>query len=162
MPYQEAANELDTIAQFISEICNASHSEYKHISKLIHQKQKAIAVIFDSSTKMLELEQKLRAKGIIAKVSASDNFYHTKEINDIFNVLKAIAILSKQQNKLTNTQKYYIVGAMRSNILRCDDNSIKQYLDTNTVDDKLTEYMKIFQTMPLSQAVNISMMIQIL
>jgi len=37
---------------------------------------------------MLELKQKLRAKGITEKVSDSDNFYHTKEVNDIFNVLK--------------------------------------------------------------------------
>ena len=150
---EESANELDTIAQFVSEIYNATHSDYKHISELISKKEKAIAIVFDSSTKMLELKQKLRAKGITAKVSASDNFYHTKEVNDIFNVLKAIEILSTKKDKIENAQRYYIVGAMRSNILRCDDNSIKKHLDNNTVDDKLTHYIKIFKTMTLSQAV---------
>ncbi len=152
-PYKEEVSELDTIAQLISEIYNNEHTEYKHISELIANKEKAIAIIFDSSTKMLELKQKLREKGITAKVSASDNFYHTKEINDIFNTLKAIDILSRKRDKLTNAQKYYVVGAMRSNILRCDDNSIKNYLDTNTISDKLSEYINIAKNRTLSQTV---------
>ena len=150
---EEPLNELDTIAQFISEIYYKKRDDYKHISKLIDDQDKAIAIIFDSSTKMLELKQKLRAKGITAKVSASDNFYYTKEVNDIFNVLKAIDILSQEPKKLKDTQKYYVVGAMRSNILRCDDNSIKGYLDTNTLPDKLTHYIEIYKTMTLSQTV---------
>lgn len=150
---EEPANELDTITQFVSEIYNSNIEEYKHISELIIKKKKAIAIIFDSSTKMLELKQKLRAKGITAKVSASDNFYYTKEVNDIFNTLKAIDILSRDPEKLSSAQKYYVVGAMRSNILRCDDNSIKEYLDVNKVNDKLTHYIEIFNSMPLSQSV---------
>jgi len=149
----EQTNELDTITQFVSEIYNGKNSDYQHISQLIKNKEKAIAIVFDSSTKMLELKQKLRAKGIIAKVSASDNFYHTKEVNDIFNTLKAIDILSRKPEQLSDSQKYYVVGAMRSNILRCDDNSIKSYLDTNTVDAKLTHYIEILNNMTLSQAV---------
>ncbi|NPA60509.1 MAG: UvrD-helicase domain-containing protein [Epsilonproteobacteria bacterium] len=152
-PYKEELSELDTIAQLISEIYNNEHTEYTHISKLISKKEKAIAIVFDSSTKMLELKQKLRERGITAKVSASDNFYHTKEVNDIFNTLKAIDILSRKEDKLSNTQKYYVVGAMRSNILRCDDNSIKNYLDTNTVDNKLSEYINIAKNRTLSETV---------
>jgi len=151
--YQEDISELDTIANFISELYNGTNNNYKHISQLIEQKEKAIAIIFDSSTKMVELKQKLKAKGITAKVSASDNFYHTKEVNDIFNLLKAIDILSRKPKELNDTKKYYLVGAMRSNILRCDDNSIKQYLDTNTLPAKLTQYVEVFNTLPLSQAV---------
>ena len=150
---EKPANELDTITQFVSEIYNGKNSDYKHISELISNKEKAIAIIFDSSTKMLELKQKLRAKGITAKVSASDNFYYTKEVNDIFNVLRAIDILSRDPDKLSSSQKYYVVGAMRSNILRCDDNSIKQYVDANKMDDKLIHYVEILKTMTLSQAV---------
>ncbi len=147
------ANELDTITQFISEIYNNKNDDYQHISKLIASKEKAIAIMFDSSTKMLELKQKLRAKGITAKVSASDNFYYTKEVNDIFNVLKAIDILSRNPDTLSSSQQYYIVGAMRSNILRCDDNSIKEYLDANEVNHKLTHYVEMFKSMTLSQVV---------
>ena len=150
---KEPLNELDTIAEFVSEVYSAKNSDYKHISKLIGEKEKAIAIIFDSTTKMLELKQKLRAKGILAKVSASDNFYHTKEINDIFNVLKAIDILSREPEELTSTQKYYVVGAMRSNILRCDDNSIKKYLDSQRVDERLKHYTQLLKSMTLSQGV---------
>ncbi|PHR54385.1 MAG: hypothetical protein COA44_13290 [Arcobacter sp.] len=149
----EPLNELDTITQFISEVYHAKHSAYKDISEKIYKKEKAIAIVFDSSTKMLDLKQRLRAKGITAKVSASDNFYYTKEVNDIFNVLKAIDIISRKPKYLSGSQKYYVVGAMRSNILRCDDNSIKEYLELNKVSDKLNEYVKIFKSMTLSQAV---------
>ncbi len=151
---EEPLNELDTITQFVSEICYNKRSDYKHIFELINNREKAIAIVFDSSTKMLELKQKLKAKGITAKVSASDNFYYTKEINDIFNVLKAIDILSRKKEKpLSDSQKYYVVGAMRSNIIRCDDNSIKKSLDTNKVSDKLMHYVEILKSKTLSQAV---------
>ena len=149
----EQENELDTITQFVSEIYNGKRSEYQHISQLISKQSKAIAIIFDSSSKMLELKQKLRDRGITAKVSASDNFYHTKEINDIFNTLKAIDILSREPDTLSNSQKYYVVGAMRSNIIRCDDNSIKHHLDSNTISEKLMHYVEMSRSMTLSQAV---------
>ena len=151
--YKEELSELDTIASFVSELYHNTNSDYAHISKLIANKEKAIAIIFDSSTKMLELKQKLRAKGITAKVSASNNFYHTKEINDIFNVLKAIDILSSKKTELSKSQRYYIAGAMRSNILRIDDNTVKKYLDTDTIPENLTRYVEVFKILPLSQAV---------
>lgn len=145
--------ETDTIAQFIYEIYNGKLDAYTHITELIAKKEKAIAIVFDSKTKMLELKQKLREKGISSKVSASDNFYHTKEINEIFNVLKAIDILSRKPEELSDTQKYYVVGAMRSNILRVDDNRIKQYLDADSVDENLRHYIEVFKSLPLAQAV---------
>ena len=149
----DSVDELDTIVQFISEIYTQKRDDYSHISQLIHEKKKAIAILFDGGPKMLALKQKLQEKGISAKVSASDNFYHTKEINDIFNVLKAIDILSKKPQELTQTQKYYVVGALRSNIIRCDENSIKAHIDENSIDYKLQHYIDIFNTLPLSQAV---------
>jgi ATP-dependent exoDNAse (exonuclease V) beta subunit len=168
-PYQGDINELDTIVEFIAQIYQNKNSDYAHISELITKKKRAIAIIFDSSTKMIDLKQKLKAKGITAKVSASDNFYHTKEINDIFNVLKAIDILLQKEKKLENpsenienieeqeqwnaSEKYYIAGALRSNILRVEDNLIKQYLENYTINEKLAHYMDIFKSMPLLNAV---------
>jgi len=152
-PYEEEFDEIDTIAQFIEEIHKGERPEYGHISELIQQKEKAIAILFDGGEKMLQLRVKLKERGITAKISKSDNFYHTKEINDIFNVLKAIDILSKEPDKLSDSQKYYVVGAMRSNIIRVDDNRIKQYLDNNSIDDRLSHYVEKFNTLPLAQAV---------
>jgi len=152
---EDEVDELDTIAEFISEIYECKRDEYQHISKLIQKQKKAIAILFDSSTNMLALKNKLKAKGITAKVSTSEDFYETKEINDIFNVLKAIDILSRNPKIVdkSKSQLYYIVGAMRSNIIRCDDNSIKHYLDTDTIPDTLKHYIKLSKTMTLSQIV---------
>ncbi|MBD3839473.1 MAG: UvrD-helicase domain-containing protein [Epsilonproteobacteria bacterium] len=151
--YQQEANELDSIADFISQITNHELKEYHHISQLIGEKKKAIAVVFDSSSKMLELKLKLRARGITAKVSASDNFYHTKEVNDVFNTLQAVYILSKEPHTLSEAQKYYVVGAMRSNVLRIDDNSIKKHLDNKTLPQKLEEYIEQYLKLPLAELV---------
>jgi len=151
--YEEPSNELDTITSFIDDVCKNKNPSYAHISKLIANKQKAIAIVFDSSSKIPELKLKLRSKGINARVSKGDNFYHTREINDIFNVLKAIYILSKKKDKITSSERYYLVGAMRSNIIRCDDNSIKEHLDSNTVCKKLLEYVEIFKDNTLAKGV---------
>ncbi len=152
-PYQEEVLEIDRIAQFISEVYHGENSDYTHISDLIAKKEKAIAILFDGGDKMLELRVKLQERGISSKISKSDNFYHTKEINDIFNVLKAIDILARKPEELSDSQKYYVVGAMRSNILRVDDNRIKQHLDAQSVDDKLLHYVEKFNTLTLSQVV---------
>ena len=149
----DGLSEMETIAQFVSEICRHKRAEYLHISKLVSQKKQAIAILFDSSTRMLELKQRLKARGIACKVSASDNFYHTAEINDIFNVLKAIEIHSSKKPPWSQTDRYYLAGAMRSNILRVKAGDIKRYLDRGEVDEKLAHYAGVLPTLSLSQGV---------
>ena len=145
--------EVENIANFISQISQGKLEEYQHLTKLINKKEKAVAIIYDSSTKMLELKQELKQRGISAKVSVTDNFYHTKEVNDIFNVLKAIDILLKNKDEYNSNEKYYIAAALRSNIIRCDDNSIKKYLDSSTVTDTLNKYVEFFKYNTLSHTV---------
>ena len=152
-PYNEEVDELDSITNFIAQVCIGQLDEYKHITKLIDSKEKAIAIIFDSSTKMVALKQKLVEKGIVAKTTASDNFYHTKEILDIFHTLKAIEILSRKKNNFTNSQKFYLVGALRSNIVKCNENEIKKHLDSGSMDEKLLYYVDIFKKQSLTQAI---------
>jgi len=151
--YEQEVDELDSIATFISEIANGQIEEYKHITERIDAREKAIAILFDGGTKMLDLKEKLKAKGISAKVSKSDNFYHTKEINDIFNTLKAIFILSKKPETLSDAQKFYVVAAMRSNILRLTDNEIKKHLDNATLPAKLALYIEEYLRLPLAELV---------
>ncbi len=149
----ESQDESDTITSFIEDLCNGTNPDYAHITQKISQKEKAIAIIFDSKTKMLTLKQKLREKGLSAKVSASENFYHTKEVNDIFNLLKAISIIALRQKDFSEFDKYYLAGAMRSNVLKIDDNSIKKHFDNQTLPEKLKTYVEIFDAIPLAQAV---------
>lgn len=151
-PYQEEVSELDSIVSFVSDIYYAKNRDYEHITTLIDNKKDAIAIVFDSSTKMLELKQKLRERGITAKVSTSDNFYYTKEVNDICNLLKAIDILSTKK-ELKPHDHYYLVGAMRSNILRLSDNEIKEHIEEHTIPQKLEEYRSLYNTMTLARFV---------
>lgn len=150
---EEPIYEVENIANLISNIANGKLEEYQHITKLIKEKKKAIAIIYDSSSKMLELKEALKDRGITAKVSATDNFYYTKEVNDIFNVLKAIDILLKEKKEFTANDKYYIAAALRSNIIRCDDNSIKKHLDNNSIHDSLARYVEYFKNNTLSKTV---------
>jgi ATP-dependent exoDNAse (exonuclease V) beta subunit len=145
-------SEMDSIAQFVSEIYYGKRAEYGDISKLIERKESAIAILFDSSTKMLELKEKLKAYGVAAKVSASDNFYHTKEVSDIFHLLKAVDILLSKK-AWDETDKYYLAGAMRSNILRIEDREIKSCLEQGEVCEKLAHYAEVLPRLSLAQGV---------
>lgn len=150
---EEPICEVENIANLISNIANGKLEEYQHITKLIQEKKKAIAIIYDSSSKILELKEVLKDRGITAKVSATDNFYYTKEVNDIFNVLKAIDLVIKEKEEYIAKEKYYIAAALRSNIIRCDDNRIKKLLDSNSVHESLAKYVAYFKDNTLSKTV---------
>jgi ATP-dependent exoDNAse (exonuclease V) beta subunit len=108
------------------------------------QNKKAIAVVFDSKTKMLELKSYLAKHNIECKVSASENFYHTKEVNDIFNLLMFL------QNP---KDKFYKAAALRSNILRYSDNEIYQLLSNDLETQELKDLKIEFESRILSDFV---------
>ena len=137
-------NEFEQIAKFIANIKYGKLEEYKHINELIENQQKAIAVVFDSKTKMLELKSYLAKHNIECKVSASENFYHTKEVNDIFNLLMHL------QNP---KDKYYKAAALRSNILRFADDEIYQIISKDLEIEELNSFKNEFDTRILSDFV---------
>ena len=137
-------NEFEQIAKFIANIKYGKLEEYKHINELIENQQKAIAVVFDSKTKMLELKSYLAKHNIECKVSASENFYHTKEVNDIFNLLMHL------QNP---KDKYYKAAALRSNILRFSDDEIYQIISKDLEIEELNSLKNEFDTRILSDFV---------
>jgi ATP-dependent helicase/nuclease subunit A len=121
--------------------CDESEQELRHIASYIKQavetdihpevkaayekNDKAIAVLFDTRKQMLQLHRKLAELGIAAKVADSGNFYDTKEVNDIFIVLKLLTMLPfKDTEALTPRQKYVLAGALRSNIIRMNGDGI--------------------------------------
>ncbi|QEN03405.1 hypothetical protein EW093_01365 [Thiospirochaeta perfilievii] len=146
-------SEIDRISYFIYDIVHYRNSDYTHISNLINENKQAIAILFDSSSKMVELKKSLKKLGIDSKVSATEDFYQTKEINDIFNVLKAIHIYSKKKEYLSKKDRYYIVGALRSNILRFKDREIKEFIESKTIPPVLEEYINLYKTSTLSTLV---------
>ena len=137
-------NEFEQIAKFIANIKYGKLEEYKHINELIENQQKAIAVVFDSKTKMLELKSYLAKHNIECKVSASENFYHTKEVNDIFNLLMHL-----QKPK----DKYYKAAALRTNILRYSDDEIYQIISKDLEIEELNSLKNEFDTRILSDFV---------
>ena len=137
-------NEFEQIAKFIANIKYGKLEEYKHINELIEKQQKAIAVVFDSKTKMLELKSYLAKHNIECKVSASENFYHTKEVNDIFNLLMYL------QNP---KDKYYKAAALRTNILRYSDDEIYQIISKDLEIEELNSLKNEFDTRILSDFV---------
>ena len=141
---QEDTNEFEQIAKFIANIKYGKLEEYKHIKELIEKNKKAIAVVFDSKTKMLELKSYLAEHNIECKVSASENFYHTKEVNDIFNLLMHL------QNP---KDKFYKSAALRSNILRFSDDEIYQIISKDLEVEELNSLKNEFETRILSDFV---------
>lgn len=138
-------NEYEQIARLIANIKCGKLAQYQHIKEKIDKNEKAIAVVFDASTKMLELKHFLSLHNIECKVSASENYYHTKEINDIFNLLMVM---------LKPNDDFYKAAALRSGILRFSDDQIhKALLDKENEVEELTKLRPLFQEMSLSQFV---------
>ncbi len=138
---EDDTNEFEQIAKFIANIKYGKLQEYNHIKELIDSKKKAIAVVFDSKTKMLELKSYLSLHNIECKVSASENFFHTKEVNDIFNLLM---FLQNPKNR------YYKAAALRSNILRFSDDEIYQIISKDLNIEELNNLKNEFDTRILS------------
>ena len=138
---EDDTNEFEQIAKFIANIKYGKLEEYSHIREKIQKQQKAIAVVFDSITKMLELKSYLALHNIECKVSASENFYHTKEVNDIFNLLM---YLQKPKDR------FYKSAAMRSNILRYTDDEIYQIISKDLEVEELNSLKNEFETRILS------------
>ena len=141
---EDTTNEFEQIAKFIANIKYGKLQEYKHIKELMDQNKKAIAVVFDSKTKMLELKSYLAKHNIECKVSASENFFHTKEVNDIFNLLMHLQ---------TPNNVYYKAAALRSNILRFADDEIYQIISNNLVWEELNTLKNEFDNRILSDFV---------
>nr|WP_316723222.1 UvrD-helicase domain-containing protein [Sulfurospirillum sp. 'SP'] len=125
----ESLQELRHIASFIHEVTQGKHPQYSDVRTAYTEGKKAIAVLFDARKHMLPLKQYLLELGLRAKVSDSGNFYQTKEVNDIFIVLKLLSIMENLNwTKLRGKEKYVIVGALRSNIMRCSADEIEECL----------------------------------
>lgn len=138
----EDSDEFEQIAKFIANIKHNKLVQYSHISDLLANNKKAIAVVFDSKTKMLRLKEHLNNYNIKCKVSASENFYHSKEINDIFNLLMSL----QQPNN-----SFYKAAALRSSFLKYSDNEIYKIISNNEEAKELQELKKEFDSMTLSQ-----------
>lgn len=133
-------NQWKNIAKFIKAIKDDKIDGYEEVKAKLKKDEKAIGIVFDSKSKMLELKKELNALGLACKVSATENFYHTKEVNDIFLVLKSCEILNRKNKQLkiknakaptlSSNDKFYIAGALRSNIVQYDEKKILEVFES--------------------------------
>jgi ATP-dependent exoDNAse (exonuclease V) beta subunit len=145
--YQVVSNQMQDIAKFIKALVDDKIEGYEEIKQMIKKSQKAIGILFDSSAKMLELKHELDLLGVAAKVSATENFYHTREVNDIFALLKSLEILQRKEMKKESTlyakEKFYIAAALRSMIVRKNEEEIVELFSDNDF-DKIVAIFKIY------------------
>ncbi len=150
----ESLQELRHIASFIHEVTQGIHPQYGDVTQAYREGKKAIAVLFDSRKHMLPLKQSLLELGIRAKVSDSGNFFDTKEVNDIFIVLKLLSIMERLDwEDLRPKDKYVIVGALRSNILRCSGDEIESCLREKRLPAEMHRWKRLSSYRPLHELV---------
>ncbi|ADR34367.1 UvrD/REP helicase [Sulfuricurvum kujiense DSM 16994] len=150
----ESLQELRHIASFIHEVTQGKHPQYSDVAQAYSEGKKAIAVLFDSRKHMLPLKQCLLELGLRAKVSDSGNFFETKEVNDIFIVLKLLSIMDNLDwENLRGKEKYVISGALRSNILRCSADEIEYCLRVKRLPEILFRWKALSFYTPLHKLV---------
>lgn len=152
----ESLQELRHIASFIDAVIHGEHPQYLDVKKAYDEGKKAIAILFDSRKFMLPLKQRLLELGIRAKVSDSGNVFNTKEINDIFIVLKLLSIIDRLDwEALTPKIKYILVGGLRSNILRCSADEIESVLRKQVIPPNLQRWKQLTLYKPIHEMIEI-------
>ncbi|MDD3596500.1 UvrD-helicase domain-containing protein [Sulfuricurvum sp.] len=152
----ESLQELRHIASFIDSVIRGEHPQYADVKKAYDEGKKAIAILFDSRKFMLPLKQRLLELGIRAKVSDSGNLFDTKEVNDIFIVLKLLSLMDRLDWKnLTSKTKYVLVGALRSNILRCSADEIESTLRTHDLPVDLQRWKQLTFYKPIHEMIEV-------
>ena len=124
----EPEQEMRHIAGFVREAVRDAEG-YKAVAEAYEQGKKAVAILLDTRNHMLLLKRTLKEAGLAAKVADSGNFYETKEVNDLFIVMKLLTMMEwLDVEKLSGRSRYVIVGALRSNLLRLDADAIDAVL----------------------------------
>ncbi len=150
----ESIQELRHIASFIHSIIQGEHPQYSDVMNAYKRGEKAIAILFDSRKFMLPLKQCLLELGIRAKVNDSGNFFATKEVNDIFIVLKLLSLMDTLRwEKISAKIKYVIVGALRSNILRYNTDQIESFMRTQTLPAILQKWQQLSLYCPIYELI---------
>jgi len=170
-----ALHEANMIAYFINEIKNNKYPEYEDIYKKIKNNQKAIAILCDAKKNMLIIKKALKKYGLESKVSASENYYATQEIVDIFYVLAMCEYLKddsnlkifkdekngtksqkelEKQNILAKQKRFFLLGALRSSVFKYSDIKIKEIISTNTLPDEVKQLISLSGIVSLVDLIN--------
>lgn len=151
----ESLQELRHIASFIQSVLNGDDfPQYHDVKQAYQEGKKAIAVLFDSRKSMLPLKEHLLELGIRAKVSDSGNFFDTKEVHDIFIVLKLLVLMDTLHwEKLSSKMRYVLIGALRSNILRLSADEIESAMQRHELPQNLHRWKQLSFYQPIHHVI---------
>lgn len=169
-----ALHEANMIAYFINEIKEGRYPEYEDITQNIQENKKAIAILCDAKKHMLMIKDALKKYGLESKVSASEDFYSSMEIKDIFYILAMCCYLQKdqdislqyikqddpqaqvkeKQNVLNQQKRFFLVGALRSNILRYSDDEIMDIVNQNKIPQNVLELISLQNVFSLADFIS--------
>ncbi|MFQ6040720.1 MAG: UvrD-helicase domain-containing protein [Candidatus Poribacteria bacterium] len=90
---------------------------YGDLGEKLHQRDKAVGVLFRRRTKQKLYEEALRAYGVPYVVAKGRGFYAQQEILDIANVLRVLT---------DPRQDIALIGVLRSPLIGCSDNALFQ------------------------------------
>ena len=161
-----AEHEAYMIADFISKIKDGRQSEYTDIKEKLDTNKKAIVLLCDAKANMLKLKEALKKVGLDSKVSASEDFYKTGEVIEIYHILAMIKNLknnsnmyiknnpdnnsdiAKQNNKNKQT-RFFLAGGMRTKVFRYDDRDILEYINNNKIPQVIKELVELYNVLSL-------------
>jgi len=107
------------IAARLRVIMDGEMSEkYGNLAGKLHQRDKAVGILFRRRTKQKLYEEALRAYGVPYVVAKGRGFYEQQEILDIANVLRVLT---------DPRQDIALIGVLRSPLIGCSDNALFQF-----------------------------------
>lgn len=148
--------EYENIALFLYKIKTGQLKDYSTITDLMNDNKKAVAILFDARNGMELLQEKLEKYGLTSIANFDIDFYKTKEVAEIYHMLKAVISLQKASEwKYLN--KFSLAGALRSCCMRYDDNEILKIM-RDGVFDKVKKIFSRFiaaaRQMPIHSFIN--------
>ncbi|MBC8235386.1 PD-(D/E)XK nuclease family protein, partial [bacterium] len=106
------------IAARLRTIMDGEMSEtYGNLAEKLHQRDKAVGILFRRRTKQKLYEEALRAYAVPYVVAKGRGFYEQQEILDIANVLRVLT---------DPRQDIALIGVLRSPLIGCSDNALFQ------------------------------------
>ncbi|MBL0708414.1 MAG: UvrD-helicase domain-containing protein [Sulfurimonas sp.] len=166
-----AQHEAYMLADFIQNIKEARVDEYLDISKKLQENDKAIAILYNAKSNMLVLKDALKRLGIDAKVSASEDFYKSDEIVEIYNILAVVSLLKEDgnfyieqnpnndleiaiKNNKSKADRFILASAMRSKVFRYTDRDILEHIDANKIPKNIKKLISLGHILTLGELVD--------
>lgn len=166
-----AEHEAYMIADFIAKIKAGKKSEYSDIKEQLDKNEKSIAILCDAKTNMLKMKDALKRVGLDSKVSASEDFYKTDEIVEIYHILAMCEYLKDandlsirtnpendmviaKANNQAKQRRFFLSGGMRTNAFKFSDRDILEHIDANKIPREIKKLISLQSVLNLGEFID--------